>query len=82
MREVAIVGAGMIKFGKYPEKGIKDLVRESVESTDSSSSFLPIATEGSEERLAKETFDSVMVPEKHEIKHYLKAIHRALKDNA
>jgi acetyl-CoA acetyltransferase len=33
MREVAIVGAGMIKFGKYPEKGIKDLVRESVEST-------------------------------------------------
>jgi len=32
MREVAIVGAGMIKFGKYPEKGIKDLVRESVES--------------------------------------------------
>ncbi len=56
--------------------------RESVESTDSSSSFLPIATEGSEERLAKETFDSVMVPEKHEIKHYLKAIHRALKDNA
>lgn len=31
MREVAIVGAGMIRFGKYPEKGIKDLVRESVE---------------------------------------------------
>ena len=32
MREIAIVGAGIIKFGKYPEKGIKDLVRESVES--------------------------------------------------
>lgn len=31
MREVAIVGAGIIKFGKYPEKGIKDLVRESVD---------------------------------------------------
>ena len=30
MRDVAIVGAGMIKFGKYPEKGIKDLVREAV----------------------------------------------------
>lgn len=30
MREVAIVGIGMIKFDKYPEKGIKDLVRESV----------------------------------------------------
>jgi len=33
MRDVAIVGAGMIKFGKYPEKSIKDLVRESVEKT-------------------------------------------------
>ncbi len=31
MREVAIVGAGIIKFDKYPEKGIKDLVREPVE---------------------------------------------------
>ncbi|RJP76191.1 MAG: thiolase family protein [Desulfobacteraceae bacterium] len=33
MRDVAIVGAGMIKFGKYPEKGIKDLVREAVTET-------------------------------------------------
>ena len=32
MRDVAIVGIGIIKFGKYPEKGIKDLVRESVEN--------------------------------------------------
>jgi len=31
MREVAIVGAGMIKFGRHPEKGIKDLVRGAVE---------------------------------------------------
>jgi acetyl-CoA acetyltransferase len=31
MRDVAIVGIGMIKFGRYPERGIKDLVRESVE---------------------------------------------------
>ncbi len=33
MRDVAIVGIGMIKFDRYPEKGIKDLVRESVEKT-------------------------------------------------
>jgi acetyl-CoA acetyltransferase len=32
MRNVAIIGAGMIKFGRYPDKGIKDLVRESVEN--------------------------------------------------
>jgi acetyl-CoA acetyltransferase len=32
MRNVAIIGAGIIKFGRYPDKGIKDLVRESVEN--------------------------------------------------
>jgi len=32
MRDVAIVGAGMLRFGRYPEKGIKDLVREAVEA--------------------------------------------------
>lgn len=31
MREVAVVGVGMTKFGKYLDKGIKDLVRECVE---------------------------------------------------
>jgi acetyl-CoA acetyltransferase len=31
MREVAIVGVGMIRFGRHPDKGIKDLVREAVE---------------------------------------------------
>ncbi len=32
MRDVAIVGAGMLRFGRYPEKGIKDLVKEAVNS--------------------------------------------------
>ncbi|MFZ5572556.1 MAG: thiolase family protein [Thermodesulfobacteriota bacterium] len=32
MREVAVVGVGMMKFGRYPEKGIKDLVREAVQA--------------------------------------------------
>jgi acetyl-CoA acetyltransferase len=31
MRDVAIIGAGMTRFGKFLEKGIKDLVREAVE---------------------------------------------------
>ena len=31
MRDVAVVGVGMSRFGKFPEKGIKDLVREAVE---------------------------------------------------
>ncbi len=31
MGDAAIIGVGMTRFGKFPEKGIKDLVRESVE---------------------------------------------------
>jgi len=31
MRDVAIVGVGMTRFGKHLERGIKDLVREAVE---------------------------------------------------
>ncbi len=31
MRDVAVVGVGMTRFGRYPEKGIKDLVREATE---------------------------------------------------
>jgi acetyl-CoA acetyltransferase len=31
MRQVAVIGIGMTRFGKFLEKGIKDLVRESVE---------------------------------------------------
>jgi len=33
MRDVAVVGVGMTRFGKHPEKSIKDLVREAVENT-------------------------------------------------
>lgn len=55
---------------------------ESIESANSNSSFLPIAVGDDEERLAKKSYARVMVPEKHEIKHYLKAIHRALKESA
>ncbi|MFT6288466.1 MAG: acetyl-CoA acetyltransferase [Alcanivorax sp.] len=31
MREVAVVGVGMTRFGKFLDKGIKDLVREAVD---------------------------------------------------
>jgi acetyl-CoA acetyltransferase len=30
MRDVAIIGVGMTRFGKFPDKSIKDLVREAV----------------------------------------------------
>lgn len=31
MREVAVIGVGMTRFGKFLQKSIKDLVREAVE---------------------------------------------------
>ena len=31
MRDVAVIGVGMTRFGKYPDKSIKDLVREATE---------------------------------------------------
>ena len=30
MRDVAVIGVGMTRFGKFPDRGIKDLVREAV----------------------------------------------------
>ena len=45
----------------------------------SDATYLPIAIEGVDEKEAKARFEHVMVPSKHEIKHYLKAIHKVLK---
>lgn len=45
----------------------------------SEATYLPIAVEGIDEDEAKTKFEYVMVPSKHEIKHYLKAIHKVLK---
>lgn len=44
----------------------------------SEATYLPIAVEGIDEDEARQRFKYVMVPTKHEIKHYLKAIHRVL----
>jgi hypothetical protein len=41
--------------------------------------FLPVALTKDEEIQAREQHESVMLAEKDEIKHYLKAIHQALK---
>jgi len=41
--------------------------------------YLPLAISGVNEKQAKQEFDDVLVPSKHEIRHYLKAIHKALK---
>lgn len=76
------------ELGNELQSGTYDVViapyseRQSVEAASTSASYLPIATSGDEEQMAKQTYDTVMVPDKHEIKHYLKAIHSSLKENS
>ena len=74
--------AKQLQSGQYDVVIAPYAEHQSIESVDSSSAFLPIAVAGDEEQLARKSYDRVMVPEKHEIKHYLKAIHRALKESA
>jgi len=75
------------------EKGGYDVViaayseREAVESNTtgaavSKTTFLPVALNSEEEKLAKQSYNRVMMAEKDGIKHYLKAIHKTLKSKA
>jgi hypothetical protein len=59
---------------------------EAVESgtsklTASNATFIPIASNREEENLAKQSYDRVMLAQKDEIKHFLKAIHKTLKSH-
>lgn len=74
--------AGQIENGNFDVVIAPYSERQSVEATSAASAFLPVALNSDEERQAKQSYGRVMVRDKHEIKHYLKAIHRALKENA
>ena len=41
--------------------------------------YLPVALDGDEKEIASQSYSKVMVADKDEIKHYLKAIHKTLK---
>lgn len=41
--------------------------------------YLPVAMDKDEAKVAKQSYEKVMVADKDEIKHYLKAIHKSLK---
>ena len=45
-------------------------------------SYLPVAMTSEEASIAKEKYDSVLISEKHELKHFLKAIHKSLKSHS
>jgi hypothetical protein len=55
-------------------------VVEATTSADNQApAFLPVALDSEEEAQARQKYERVMRAEKDEIKHYLKAIHRTLK---
>ena len=51
-------------------------------SSHSSTTFLPVAVSRDEAKVANRAYSKVMVAERDEIKHYLKAIHKSLKRRA
>lgn len=48
-------------------------------ATSARTSYLPVALSKDEENVATQTYSTVMVADRDEIKHYLKAIHASLK---
>lgn len=44
--------------------------------------FLPVVASSDEAKIANANYSKVMVADKDEIKHYLKAIHKTLKENS
>jgi len=44
--------------------------------------YLPVALSSDEAEIANESYEEVLVADRHEIKHYLKAIHKTLKEKS
>ena len=65
-----------VVIAAYSDKSV--ISRDLVAATDAPT-FLPVALTEDEEKQAREEYERVMRAEKHEIKHYLKAIHQTLK---
>lgn len=54
-------------------------IESGAEAAEAAPTFLPVALTRDEEAQAREEYERVMLAEKDEIKHYLKAIHQTLK---
>jgi menaquinone-dependent protoporphyrinogen IX oxidase len=53
---------------------------EAGNSNTESATYLPVATSEVEEKAASQNYSKVMLADRDEIKHYLKAIHKTLKN--
>ncbi len=57
-------------------------VESTASNTANAPTFLPVAMDSDQEARAREEYERVMLAEKDEIKHYLKAIHQTLKQRS
>jgi hypothetical protein len=58
-------------------------IESTVGASASQTTYLPVVLSGSDaEKMAEQSYDQVMVADKDEIKHYLKAIHKSIKSKA
>lgn len=55
---------------------------DTVESTASGTTYLPVALNKDEEKVAEQSYSEVMLADRDEIKDYLRAIHKTLKSKA
>jgi hypothetical protein len=69
-------GAYDVVIAAYADKS---LVVPSVSAASGATTFLPVALTEDEEKQAREEHERVMLAEKDDIKHYLRAIHQTLK---
>jgi hypothetical protein len=69
-----------VVIGAYSDH---DAIEATVDAaTGTKADYLPVALSDDEEAAAKQSYDSVLVADRDEIKHYLKAIHKSLKSKA
>ena len=78
--------ASELQSGDYdvviaPYSEHESIERETI-ATSNSASYLPVAMTQEEQKKAEMAYKSVMLSEKDEVKHYLKAIHKSLKAKA
>jgi hypothetical protein len=66
-----------VVIAPYSEHGAVEA--SAVSGGAASTTFLPVAVSKDEEAVATRTYSNVMVADRDEIKHYLKAIHKTLK---
>jgi len=60
-----------------------DTIKDSASASGNTTTvYLPVAQDRQQAEIANKTYSRVMVADQHEIKHYLKAIHKTLKEKA